>query len=140
RADKLSNAARISRHHPGGMADNSPTFQRWDHDPREPSPGGTAETEFPQPSLRDSSSQTSNPTLKRWAIIVCPSGTDTACALSIPSGIGQAVRAPAATGLQPLRQIYRRGGEDDVGGVVIEMSSARFVVKNEPILKLAGDV
>ena len=30
--------------HPGGMADNSPTFQRWDHDNSEPSPEGTAET------------------------------------------------------------------------------------------------
>ena len=29
--------------HPGGMADNSPTFQRWDHDNGEPSPEGTAE-------------------------------------------------------------------------------------------------
>src|SRR2546430_16139493 len=51
--------------HPGGMADNSPTFQRWDHDNEEPTPEGTAEIDFPQPSLRDSSSRTSNPTLKR---------------------------------------------------------------------------
>src|SRR3989442_11744950 len=72
------------QHHPGGMADNSPTFQRWDHENREPSPEGTAEIDSTQPSLRDSSFQTSNPTLKRWAIIVCPFGTDTACALSNP--------------------------------------------------------
>jgi prepilin-type N-terminal cleavage/methylation domain-containing protein len=75
--------------HPGGMADNSPTFQRWDHDRGEPSPEGTPETYSRQPSLRDSSSGTSNPTLKRWAIIVCPSGTERASSLSNPSGCGQ---------------------------------------------------
>src|SRR5438445_7717214 len=82
--------------HPGGMVDNSPTFQCWDHENRQPSPEGTDDNLLSQvqqkvvsqPSLRDSSSQTSNPTLKRWAIIVCPSGTDTACALPIPNGIG----------------------------------------------------
>src|SRR5438105_3341596 len=66
--------------HPVGMPDNSPTFQRWDHDDEEPSPAGTAEIDSAQPSLRDSTSRTSNPTLKRWAIIVCPSETDRACA------------------------------------------------------------
>src|SRR5437016_2049507 len=38
--------------HPGGMADNSPTFQRSDHDNRKPSPVGTAEESLsPAPSL-----------------------------------------------------------------------------------------
>src|SRR5438067_1599173 len=36
--------------HPGGMADNSPTFQRWDHDNSESSPEGTTDTDSPQPS------------------------------------------------------------------------------------------
>src|SRR5438067_189570 len=53
--------------HPGGMADNLLSQVR--------------QKVVSQPSLRDSPSQTSNSTLKRWAIILCPSGT--------PSGMGQ---------------------------------------------------
>ena len=34
----------FATHHPGGMADNSPTFQRWDLDSAGKSPEGTAET------------------------------------------------------------------------------------------------
>src|SRR5437870_3893501 len=39
--------------HPGGMAENSPAFQRWDRDRAFPSPEGTAEPVASQPSLRD---------------------------------------------------------------------------------------
>src|SRR5437764_14524180 len=90
--------------HPGGMPDNSPPFQRWDHDNSEPSPEGTADTDSPQPSLRDSSSRTLNPTLKlkRWAIIVCPSGTDRACAFSNPSGIGQECPRSGKSEMRPV--------------------------------------
>jgi len=56
-------ARTFPRSHPGGMIDNRPTFQRWDRDRRDPSPEGTCP------------SQILNPTLKRWAIIACPSGT-----------------------------------------------------------------
>jgi len=33
----------FQRCHPGGMAENSPAFQRWDLGPGVPSPEGTAE-------------------------------------------------------------------------------------------------
>src|SRR5258708_39841725 len=40
--------------HPRGMAENSPAFQRRDAFERALSPEGTAELDWPQPSLRDS--------------------------------------------------------------------------------------
>ena len=39
--------------HPEGMIENSPAFQRWDHDRLVLSPEGTAEPVVSQPSLRD---------------------------------------------------------------------------------------
>ena len=61
--------------HPGGMAENSPAFQRWDRGPGVPSPEGTAENHKfsrpfgTQPSIRP------HPALKRRAIFKSPSGT-----------------------------------------------------------------
>ena len=66
--------------HPGGMADNSPTFQRWVREFRgaQVPKGRLKPCAIRQPSLRDLSHRGRwFPTLKRWAIIACPSGTKT---------------------------------------------------------------
>jgi hypothetical protein len=76
-------------HHPGGMFENSPAFQRRDDAKRAPSPAGTAEIEcFGRPSGTYPSG-TSIPALKRRAIIASPSGTETGPVTSNPSGIGR---------------------------------------------------
>src|SRR5450756_1031242 len=82
----------FQRCHPGGMAENSPAFQRWDRGLGVPSPEGTAENHKfsrpfgTQPSIRP------HPALKRRAIFKSPSGTKTRppCSTysSNPSGIG----------------------------------------------------
>jgi hypothetical protein len=67
---------------PGGTAENSPafqrTFQRWVWTPEGLSPEGTADSAPIQPSLRGLKLQTSFPALKRalkrWAILIHPSG------------------------------------------------------------------
>src|ERR1039458_3414410 len=64
--------------HPGGMAENSPTFQRWGRECRgaEVPKGRLKPRAIRQSSLRDLSCRGRwFPTLKRLAIIVCPSGT-----------------------------------------------------------------
>jgi len=64
--------------HPGGMPENSPTFQRWVVRFRGfLSPEGTAELGPPvsRPFGTNSISGFRFPTLKRWAIIACPFGT-----------------------------------------------------------------
>jgi len=64
--------------HPGGMADNSPTFQRWVREFRgaQVPKGRLKPRAVRQPSLRDLSDCGGVfPTLKRWAIVACPSGT-----------------------------------------------------------------
>ena len=66
--------------HPGGMVENSPTFQRWGREFRgaQVPKGRLNPCAIHQPSLRDLSYRGRwFPTLKRWAIIVCPSGTVT---------------------------------------------------------------
>jgi len=66
--------------HPGGMAENSPTFQRWGREFRgaQVPKGRLTPCAIRQPSLRDlSGCGRWFPTLKRWAIIGCPSGTKT---------------------------------------------------------------
>ena len=60
------------------MAENSPTFQRWGRECRgaEVPKGRLKPRAIRQSSLRDLSCRGRwFPTLKRWAIIVCPSGT-----------------------------------------------------------------
>src|ERR1019366_9192117 len=64
--------------HPGGMTENSPTFQRWVREFRgaQVPKGRLKPGAIHQPSLRDLSGYGRwFPTLKRWAIIGCPSGT-----------------------------------------------------------------
>src|ERR1035437_9396191 len=66
--------------HPGGMTENSPTFQRWVREFRgaQVPKGRLKSCAIRQPSLRDlSCCGRWFPTLKRWAIIACPSGTKT---------------------------------------------------------------
>src|ERR1035437_9213690 len=66
--------------HPGGMAENSPTFQRWGREFRwaQVPKGRLKPCAIRQPSLRDLSDFGGGfPTLKRWAIVACPSGTRT---------------------------------------------------------------
>ena len=65
-------------HHPGGMVENSPAFQRRDSGKRESSPAGTAELDCVSRPSGTYPPGTSNPALKRRAIAVCPSGTETA--------------------------------------------------------------
>ena len=65
------------RLYPGGMVDNSPTFQRWVASSEGLSPEGTAEIVL-APSAVPSGlilSLALIPTLKRWAILACPFGT-----------------------------------------------------------------
>jgi hypothetical protein len=63
--------------HPGGMLDNSPTFQNWVPGQKRPeSRRDDRDRVVPRPSLRDYSHiKRLLPTLKRWAIVACPSGT-----------------------------------------------------------------
>jgi hypothetical protein len=66
--------------YPGGMTDSSPTFQRWVRECGSAQvPKGRLEScAIRQPSLRDlACCGCWFPTLKRWAIIACPSGTET---------------------------------------------------------------
>ena len=74
--------------HPGGMAENSPAFQRWDRGLGVPSPEGTAENHKLSRPCGTQSSIHPHPALKRWAIAVCPVGTKTGANSSNPSGIG----------------------------------------------------
>lgn len=61
--------------HPEGMVGNSPAFQRRDNGGREPSPAGTAEVDCVSRPSGTYRPGTSNPALKRRAIVICPCGT-----------------------------------------------------------------
>src|ERR1035441_4935967 len=61
--------------HPVGMTENSPAFQRWDRGQQLPSPEGTAENHCPSRPFGTYPAGRAHPALKRWAILVCPSGT-----------------------------------------------------------------
>ena len=67
-----------ARGRPGGTAENSPafqrSFQRWVWTPEGLSPEGTADSAPIQPSLQDLVPQTSFPALKRWVILIHPTG------------------------------------------------------------------
>ena len=89
----------FDQHHPGGMPENSPAFQRWDRSQRTSSPAGTAEAAVVSRPCGTSPGGRAHPALKRWAILICPSGTGAAPRLpniayhSNPSGIGRDARA-----------------------------------------------
>ena len=79
----------IERHHPGGMTENSPAFQRRDKGVEASSPEGTVEMACFSRPFGTYILRTLNPALKRWAIFTCPFGTQTAFVTSIPGGIGR---------------------------------------------------
>src|SRR5439155_18014149 len=83
----------FERRHPGGMAENSPAFQRRDKGERASSPEGTVEMIRLSRPFGTYASRTSDPALKRRATVVCPSGTKTAFVSSNPSDIGPTHRA-----------------------------------------------
>src|SRR5204863_2613982 len=69
--------------HPGGMNDNSPTFQGWIRTSKNPSPEGTAEQTARIKGFEHPVSAVPSglgffvrmvPTLKHWAILSAPSG------------------------------------------------------------------
>src|ERR1041384_1016977 len=90
----------IERHHPGGMTENSPAFQRRDKGVEASSPEGTVEMACFSRPFGTYVLRTLNPALKRWAIFTCPFRTQTAFVTSIPSGIGL---TSAATGFMEGR-------------------------------------
>ena len=102
--------------HPGGMAENSPAFQRWDRGPGVSSPEGTAENRQlsrpcgTQPSIRP------HPALKRRAIFKRPSGTKTRppCGTysSNPSGIGHSCSPVGREALGSVKVAESRGGQE----------------------------
>src|ERR1019366_6705459 len=63
------------RHHPGGIAENSPAFQRWERSESTPSPEGTVEPSRVSRPSGTSATGRAHPELKRWAILRRPSGT-----------------------------------------------------------------
>jgi hypothetical protein len=85
----------FDQHHPGGMSENSPAFQRWDRSQRTSSPAGTAEAAVVSRPCGTSRGGRAHPALKRWAILFCPCGTGPEPRLpniayhSNPSGIGR---------------------------------------------------
>ena len=82
----------FQRSHPGGMAENSPAFQRLDRGLGVPSPEGTAELVVLSRPFGTQPSIHPHPALKRRAIFKSPSGTKTrspgSTYSSNPSGIG----------------------------------------------------
>jgi len=88
--------------HPAGMGENSPTFQRWGREFRgaQVPMGRLKRCAIRQPSLRELWGHGRwFPTLKRWAITVCPSGTKTCPSMAhflgaSPSGIGRGRPSP----------------------------------------------
>ena len=66
----------LDRHHPVGMAENSPAFQRWDRGESAPSPEGTDEGCNLDRPFGTYHSCRALPALKRWAILTCPAGIE----------------------------------------------------------------
>jgi hypothetical protein len=88
--------------HPGGMTENSPTFQRWDSAPEGVlvPKGRLKPAASAVPSGLGQSQISALPTLKRWAIVGCPYGTNTYPGLvailedQILAALDKNVRAP----------------------------------------------
>src|ERR1035441_2526329 len=62
--------------HPGGMVENSPAFQRWVRPAPQVSPEWTSAISMLNRPFGTWRPRLSVPALKRWAILICPSGTD----------------------------------------------------------------
>src|SRR5437867_4020925 len=95
---------------PGGMAENSPAFQRRDQVMRALSPEGTAEPGCLSRPFGTHSFRISNPALKRRAILICPSGTPGASLATNPGGIGRGRQryVARASGLRVLAASRRQ--------------------------------
>ncbi len=65
----------LERHHPEGMTENSPAFQRWVRVAPGISPEGTAEAATLSRPFGTNCRDALIPAFKRWAIIACPYGT-----------------------------------------------------------------
>ena len=100
----------FERHHPGGMTENSPAFQRRDKGAEASSPEGTIEMACFSRPFGTYILRTLNPALKRWAIFTCPFGTQTAFVTSIPSGIGRLVPTSAGKLAGGVRTCSQVGG------------------------------
>jgi hypothetical protein len=93
----------LERHHPEGMTENSPAFQRWVSATPVISPEGTAEAATLNRPFGTYCRDALAPALKRWAIIDSPSGTGAEPRLfdggnhPIRSGIGIQLCFPALT-------------------------------------------
>ena len=91
--------------HPGGMIENSPAFQRWDGGDRALSPEGTVEDHRLSRPFGTNPCDRAHPALKRWAILICPSGTGKdECQAKIVnhSSFGGIGALPYSHGLAPL--------------------------------------
>ena len=88
----------FARHHPAGITENSPAFQRWVRAAHTTSPAGTAENRCLSRPFGTGHASATVPALKRWAILICPSGTGAEPSFSDsghrsnPSGIGRDAR------------------------------------------------
>jgi uncharacterized protein len=90
----LSNAASISTFIPKGWLTIARRFIAGTTGEREPSPEGTAETDCLSRPFGTYRSRPINPALKRRAIVVCPSGTESGPPLQITQAADRNVRAP----------------------------------------------
>jgi hypothetical protein len=132
------------RHHPVGMIENSPAFQRWDCGQRVSSPGGTVDKDYlSRPSGTYPPGHT-YPALKRWAILLCPSGTSGGPRFPLAT-VFQALVALAALWALPLSAQDLRIGEHAVlpGGlvnvpVVVSnaggLASASLTINYDPVI------
>src|SRR5437899_5090471 len=130
-------------HHPGGMVENSPAFQRRDSGEQASSPAGTAEIERLSRPSGTYPSGTANPALNRRAIIVGPSGTEKADRQGLPRTLPPSVAGPLRrTGALPLGlwNSDSRGGSPSrlkSGIIGRTMNAARFQTITEKYPQLA---
>jgi hypothetical protein len=98
-------------HHPGGMTENSPAFQRWDGGRIALSPVGTAEPAIFLPSLRDLSRARSTPSVEtlgysRLSLRDTGSGSIAQILLALDRNVRAPPFSPAVTDRLPP-QTYR---------------------------------
>src|SRR5664280_1011832 len=123
--------------HPGGMAENSPTFQRWGREFRgaQVPKGRLKPCAIRQPSLRDLSGYGRwFPTLKRWAIIGCPSGTKTCPGLAYFVG----ANPPHPGGMAENSPTFQRWGREFRGAQVPKGRLKPCAIRQPSLRDLSG--